>query len=92
MKKTDTAIRGKKGPKKAVFKPSPIDPHLWNLEECANYLQLQENTVRRMVREKSIPFTRIRGRRGLRFVPRLIERWAIDASMENYTPQEVARG
>ncbi len=49
---------------------------LWLVADVAEYLRCSEDAVYRMVERSEIPHRRIFKRKGLRFHPEEIERWA----------------
>jgi excisionase family DNA binding protein len=56
---------------------------LWLVDDVAQYLRISTDAVYRMVERSEIPHTRIFKRRGLRFHPDEIEKWArLDRNVE----------
>ncbi len=44
-----------------------MDDHLWTDVECAEFLRFSENKLRRLMRDRKIPYSRIDG--SIRFLP-----------------------
>ncbi len=49
---------------------------LWLVDDVAEYLQISRDAVYRLVAQRQIPHTRIFRRKGLRFNPDEVEKWA----------------
>ena len=56
---------------------------LWLVADVADYLRCSTDAVYRMVERSEIPHRRIFKRKGLRFHPQEIERWARAADTED---------
>jgi excisionase family DNA binding protein len=55
---------------------------LWLVDDVADYLQISKDAVYRMVARREIPHTRIFRRKGLRFHPDEVEKWARSVGAE----------
>ena len=55
---------------------------LWLVDDVAEYLQISKDAVYRLVARRAIPHTRIFRRKGLRFHPDAVEKWARSAGAE----------
>ncbi len=56
---------------------------LWLVDDVAQYLQISKDAVYRLVAQREIPHTRIFRRKGLRFHPDDVERWARSAGAKD---------
>ena len=54
---------------------------LWNYSDLSAYLKLSENTLRRYVMDRRIPFIKI-GNKAIRFKPDQINAWLKNQSFE----------
>jgi excisionase family DNA binding protein len=52
------------------------------VDEVAEYLRISKDAVYRLVARREIPYTRIFRRKGLRFHPDEVEKWARSAGVE----------
>ena len=56
---------------------------LWQVDDVARYLQISKDAVYRLVARREIPHTRIFRRKGLRFHPDEVEKWARSVGVED---------
>ena len=69
---SESSSTGKQAPKR----------ELWMVDEVAEYLRISKDAVYRLVARREIPHTRIFRRKGLRFHPDEVEKWARSAGAE----------
>ena len=55
---------------------------LWMVDDVADYLKISKDAVYRLVAQRAIPYKRIFRRKGLRFHPDQVEKWARSAGAE----------
>lgn len=65
-------------PVDSVDKTSPETESLWTVEEVAQYLRLETETIRNMARERKLPSMKLG--RVWRFRPDLVKEWVVAQS------------
>ena len=58
-------------------------PQLWLVDDVAQYLRISKDEVYRLVARREIPHIRVFRRKGIRFHPIDVERWARSGSTED---------